>query len=134
MGKYKVGKLYRKRIIAGDKSNDPNEIHLDELSSGNGGSSNVKYYSKNTPEMIITANTVKFKGDDTNGEIVISPYGVYKNSSNTELYAFSVDWSTPCIMSGTALSLEEMYSLIIPGFTIESLNSFEITEEEYYKV
>lgn len=149
MGKYKVGKLYRKRIIVGDKSNDPNEIHIDELSSGNeGGGLQIKYYKALDDYMgrmavleLGSLGGIEIIWEDVDGTVRCESAGSYIMNLNKDA---PQDDQRYLGAKAMALMDKDLTTMVEGEWRnqnfVETVNNFpegylaQITEEEFYNL
>lgn len=136
MAKKKIGEIYDKPIVIGDKNLvTENEIHVEDVykisGEHNGGKSNIKYYDcLGDDHRVSHADNVKIVNTIT-GDITIAPYATYLDIdfNNSAMLATAWDTSKKIYIDGEYVDYLEY---------VQSMDSFfasehkEITEEEFY--
>lgn len=150
MGKRKIGEIYNKPIVEGDKNLlTKNEIHKNELSGGSSGGSgirNVEYLDltadPNSITMIelmggfISAARINFNGKEiTSGGLII---GIQAADQLDNLKAICIDKDLKFTRFSNDLVTLHTYETWTKDFTPEIWDLYNsiprMTEEEFYKI
>ena len=142
MGKRKIGEIYNKPIVEGDKNLvTNNEIHKSELSGEEipSGRSNWRYFdiqNINTISMDIFKFFTLYKFREGTitvwGSLPVKSSGEYDFK---DIIAIAVDEKSKLMANGQIYTFDEV--LMLEGFTFKDFIQFgatEITEEEFYSI
>ena len=141
MAKKKIGEIYDKPIVIGDKNLvTQNEIHVDELGSNNGGGG-IDHSSKNfiqyfkIPKGWDRAKFARMHGTilkaESNGNLSIYPVTLVNNAIDSSIVAYGIMPNLPVsALDTSAKNLKEFLDISHPML----LTQTEITEEEFYNL
>lgn len=142
MAKIKIGELYNKPIVVGNKNEvTKNEIHVDELNGGNSEENGVDTSSKNfiqyfkIPKGWDRAKFARIYGTilkaEHNGNLSIYPVNLVNNAIDSSIVAYGIMPNLPISAPDTsAKNLKEEIDISHSMLFTQT----EITEEEFYNL
>lgn len=153
MGKRKIGEIYNKPIVEGDKNLvTNNEIHKSELSGGNTGGGSADVYMEYFGEDAVTALS-SFPAPPTSMLFMLGAAGIvtfFKSSdtiaptlmlstdkaSTLELKGFAIVFGTRSVINGQDtgfITPEKLNTDSMEGF-YDLIKDHKITKEEFYSL